>query len=445
MNDMNITKRTFKALSILTVFALVLNLMTVMWLVRAQAAAITSASATLTRLQISTSTSIDISYTMPAGEAINGDEDLVIDFGEDSSAWAVDGASLTTADIDVAVEKSSSLTDMTVTEISTDGTMDCGAAAGTTDNQVQVDIDDTTGILTIRFCDSTATWTNGDTAGDVDIEIGTAAGGTNRITNPATVNEYELSVDHNSGEGTGEIAIAIVDDDTVNVSGFIDTFLTFDIDTASTDVDCDASGGASPCDSHSGASDDAGYVVDLGELTTSDVRNSGDSGVTHADALTGDVNFIWFDTDSNASNGVAVTVTSFFGLNDVDGTPDNSLSALENSGNTDEIRSVATGEVQITAASGLYGIAFPTGGTNTVGSGSAATIGADYDQTGGADFYGAVPSEASGGTGSPLTIFSSTGPLASSRVQFAVAAAPDTQDGTGTYQDELTFIATSTF
>ena len=36
-------------------------------------------------------------------------------------------------------------------------------------------------------------------------------------------------------------------------------------------------------------------------------------------------------------------------------------------------------------------------------------------------------------------------PMFGGRLEMEVAAAPDVNDGTGTYTDELTFVATSTF
>lgn len=40
--------------------------------------------------------------------------------------------------------------------------------------------------------------------------------------------------------------VPIIDDDTTNISGYVDSFITFDIDTAATDINCDATGGEIP-------------------------------------------------------------------------------------------------------------------------------------------------------------------------------------------------------
>jgi hypothetical protein len=48
--------------------------------------------------------------------------------------------------------------------------------------------------------------------------------------------------------------------------------------------------------------------------------------------------------------------------------------------------------------------------------------------------------------GVPIVIFDSNSlPVDDGRMQFAVGAAPDSEYGTGTYTDQLTFIAASTF
>ncbi|MFQ5493525.1 MAG: hypothetical protein ACE5DX_05195 [Candidatus Dojkabacteria bacterium] len=413
-------------------------MMTALFLVRTEAATMSSMSATLTRIQASTSTSVDLYLDLGTGDIVNGDEILVIDFDEDgggTGGWAVDAASSLAADFDVYVDKSATPTLQTITEVTTDGLLDCALEVAA-DNQIQIDVNDTTGYVQVMFCAGTAAnWTNSDAAGTIRFVYGSAAGGTNRVTNP-TAGQYEIQLSHNSGESTGEIEVPVVDDDTVNVTGFIDAFVTFDIDTSEVDEDCDVAGGVTPCDSHGGATDNTGYVVDLGEMNTSAVNDSGDT-VIHADGVSGAVNYIWFDTSTNANGGVAVTVLSNTGSY----SGNTALSALEGPG-VNEIESVAA-EAVISTGGGKYGLAFATDdtGTNTVVSGSAATISTAYDQNAAATF-GVVPASA-GGTAA--TILSSSGALDQSRVQFEVGASPDAGNGTGTYTDEMTFIATATF
>lgn len=419
MNKLLLNRRNFRALSLLTIFSFAFNMFAAFVLVgSASAAPITSASNTMSRLQVSV---VDVEH------------EIVFTPGT---------AILENTGVAITIASAFGDTDLDVTDYS----ISQGAGGTACSTWTEVAYVPANDVMQFICTDAAANGT-----GPITVEI------TQDLDNPATAASYEFGLftydlgddDAFGGAGanadtvvdTGEVEVSIVDDDTVNVTGYIDTFITFDIDTADTDVDCDAAGGVAPCDSHSTAGDEAGYVVSLGEMNTSAVNNSGDS-VLHADGLTGTVNYIWFDLSTNADGGAVVTVISYYGENDQDGTPSNALSALEGPG-TNEIRSVpAATETEITAGDGLYGLAWLTGGVNTVATGTAATISADYDQTGGATFYGSVPSSV-GGT--PASIFSSTAPLDQSRTQFVVAASPDATDGTGTYNDELTFIATATF
>lgn len=290
-----------------------------------------------------------------------------------------------------------------------------------------------------------------------------AAAGTGAITvaittdldNPAATGEqellvqtYDLGADTNFGgaddvlEDNGDISVTIIDDDTVNITGYIDTVLTFDLDTTETDEDCDASGGVAPCDSHGGSTDDAGYVVDLGELTLTTVSDSGDT-VSHADGLSGVINYVWFDFTTNADGGVAVTVVAA-NTNDIDGTPDAGLSSLDGPTGS-EIRSVdctGGGTVEVVAGSGLYGMQESDDHVPTSTNSATITIDDNYDADTG---HGMLPSPDGTGATGPETIFSTADPVDDGRASFEVAVSPDASDGTGTYTDSLTFIATSTF
>ncbi len=261
---------------------------------------------------------------------------------------------------------------------------------------------------------------------------------TANMENPSTAAEYEILVETETTGGVtednGYISVSIVDDDTVNVTGYIDTVLSFDIDTITIDDDCDAAGGVDPCDSHAGASDDAGYVVDLGEMTLSSVNKSGDD-VTHADGLTGLVNYIWFDLSTNADGGAVVTVVSLNEELEMD--------------STNEIPSVARGSaVEILAGSGLYGLKFHDGAV-AASQASPTPTGDVYphaecdESVNGAGYYCGVDDSTGG---SPLEIFNTGGdPVDEGRMQWSVGAAPDAADATGTYTDQLTFVATGTF
>ncbi len=281
----------------------------------------------LTRLEVGADSNHEIHFGTVEGIGEVG-ETFEIIFDPVAQGW--DLSSITVSDIDVA----------------DDGT-DLSLAATADATHWGVNINTSTDTITFTHPTDAA---NQDIAANslMTVEIGTnatyEAAGSNQIVNPASVGEYEVHLKINAGSNTetGEVAIPIVDDDTVNVTGYIDTVMSFDIDTAVSDIDCDAGGGISPCNSHGGASDGVGYVVDLGELSLSSVNKSGDS-VAHADGLTGNINYIWFDLETNAAGGAVVTVVSQY------------EALYKDSSN--EIPSVGTGsEQQILAASGLYGI-----------------------------------------------------------------------------------------
>jgi len=342
---------------------------------------------------------------------------ILIELVFDPSGQGWDLSSIIVTDIDLADESGDKV-------LCTDTDKSCDATA----TEWGVNINTTTDTITLTHPTNNA---NEDIPANdaITVEIGVVAGGSNYITNPSSANTYEISIQNiytAAGGGTeqGEVEIPILDSDTVNVTGFIDSFITFDIDTvtdttAVTNTDCDATGGVSPCDSHGGVVDGAGYVVDLGEMNTTQVNKSGLSGVLHADGSTGDINAIGIDIECNADSGIALTLDSLY--EDLQGPGSN------------EIPDVAGGPTLITAGDGSYGIR-EIDNTATYGSFTIATI---YD--GSANNYGNV---SDGGTA--INVALTTGPI-DGRILMEVAATPDNLDGTGTYNDELTFILTATF
>lgn len=398
-------RTTKKVVSLSVLVAMVMGMVVSLMPAPAMAASVTNASDLMTRLQVSVASSHDISFDMDASTSFATTETITFDFDEDGSMFTVDGASSAVADFDF-----NDGTERTVYAVG--ATADCTGSTGADD--VAIGVNDTSGLVTVLACGS---FTASSAGATVNLEYGSAAGGSERVTNPSAAASYELNVAGTFGD-TGIIEIPIVDDDTVNVTGFIDTSITFDIDTSETDEDCDAAGGTTPCDAHAGASDNVGYVVDLGELTSTAVNVSGGTSVYHADGLMGQINFIWFDLATNADGGAVVTVDSLNGSLYMDAT--NSLATVSGNG-------------AIASGSGLYGLREEANSTTT----GAFTIASDYDGTG--TNYG----EASQ---SSATIFdTSSAPLTGGRVQFSVAAAADGLEATGTYTDELTFIATGTF
>ncbi len=455
-------------------------------------------SDTLSRLEVSQPSTHQIEFGTITGIANSG-ETIEIEFDPNTNAWDLTGLTVN----DLSMEAGGSAR----TLCSSAGTT-CAAGADTWG--VDITIGGPSDIITLTAP------TSGTGYVSPGEEIILYAAGSNLITNPANVGEYEIGIQINLNGAieTGEMEIPIVDDDTVNITGYIDTTISFDIDTvaieaknldvntiawqsgttvrysfngtpdlsgvsvgqylqvslAGYDVNnglfeivgvddgadyieisntlrtdasndeaadssasafaysahCDAAGGVNPCNSHGGVVDGAGYVVDLGEMSLSAVNRSG-LNVLHADGLSGDINYIWFDLETNADGGAVVTVAS---LNEsLYKDVDNSIPSVS-----------GTGEQSIAAASGLYGINHASGFTNYASIGSFLVDG-DCDASSGDDYYCDV---ADGGV--PIVIFDSNSlPVDDGRMQFAVGAAPDSEDGTGTYTDQLTFIATSTF
>lgn len=244
------------------------------------------------------------------------------------------------------------------------------------------------------------------------------------VTNPATVGSYDIAVNF-TGDDDVTINAAIVDSDTVNVNGYINTSLTFDLDTSTIDEDCDPD----TCLAHSGAlSAASNYTVDLGNLTTAVVNLSGVTDVMHADGETGLVNHIWFDLSSNAAGGVIVTYVSAKGA----------LTRHGLAGTVDawDIPSVGNGTA-IEANTPGYGIKFAAAPTFE-NLGDQGTVTQRSGCENGDTTYCSMPTSAT----TLLDVDTSVQDL---RAQLTVAAAVDGTMPAGTYVDQLTFIATGTF
>lgn len=102
---------------------------------------------------------------------------------------------------------------------------------GASDFEVEVDsVDVTSGFTLTINGDDLEFEADGSTAiaedDEVVIRIGTNAGGSNQITNPATTGSYPIQVDVD-GDDSGETRIAIVD--AVEVTATVDTIFTFTI------------------------------------------------------------------------------------------------------------------------------------------------------------------------------------------------------------------------
>ncbi|HDL74814.1 MAG TPA: hypothetical protein ENH06_00290, partial [bacterium] len=160
----------------------------------------------MTRLKASTASSHDIVFDLSSGTAFDATETITVDFGEDSSYFVVDGASSAIADFDF-----NDGTERTI--VGVDG--DCTGHSGVDD--VAVGINDTTGVVTFEAC---ASFASSSSAATVNIEYGTSAGGTNRVTNPTAQNDVPIYLAGTVGD-SGSVAISIISDDQVSVTATV--------------------------------------------------------------------------------------------------------------------------------------------------------------------------------------------------------------------------------
>lgn len=254
---------------------------------------------------------------------------------------------------------------------------------------------------------------------EISILIGTnVAGGTHQIVNPTTSKTYtlRLTLENTAPHGGEEsdFSIPIVDSDQVNISGFVNTYVFFDIDTAYADSDC----AYNSCYLHNGTTEAAAnYTVDLGELSSTWVNKSHALAVNHSDSLPGEINSIWFDLTTNAYNGAVVYVSSQNG--GLQGPFTNIITSVTDGGN-------------ILANSSLYGFQLSEAGT---GNGTISrNINCD------------TVNEYCGPDLSATEVFNTGGrPLDDGRIRLDIAAAAAYINNPGSYTDTLTFIAVPTF
>ena len=276
----------------------------------------------------------------------------------------------------------------------------------------------------------------------------TITGGTFTAVNPGTVGSYNL----------GPVAVPIVDSETVDVTGYINTSLTFDLDTASTTpimVGGPANDGTgtgatvnmptdctkTACLGYGGSAAAGNYTVDLGNLVAGAANVSGGSAL-HAGnygsgSLTGDINYISFDLSTNAAGGAIVTMGSANGaLTRANGAPDA----------WDILSSSLTNPLNLTtiaAASGnAYGFKF-THVPAYVQKGASATDPVTTMQSI-ADCRASVATYCKLTTAAQ-TILSTGDSIQGLRATLGLAALANGTNPAGTYRDTLTFNAVGTF
>ncbi len=372
-----------KFTSILLVFSLVV----VLFPRSTQAASVTSFSVTLSRQKAATAANQTILFTTPTGVAGTGNPTIILTYDNSTSVHA----SLDYTDIDLGF-------DTTPDGVCETGDTEMTLAAAQSGATMGV----------VRTSSTVITFTNGSTAiaagSEICIEIGTnadaGATGDQQITN-GSEGTSTLTLSGGFGD-SGVASMSMVDDDQVTVTATVNSALTFDLDTATTDT----------------TSDDP-YSVALGTITTSDTRVSG---------TTDSVNFIWVDLSSNASGGVVVNVRNANGTN---GLVSTSVPA-DNIGSADG--SVADGTE-------IYGLCIVS---------TAATTGT-LDDEGGYDSDTCSANNETNNVQALSTtgenIFDTNGaPISAGRGQIAVnASISGTTVAHADYTDTLTFIATGTY
>lgn len=247
------------------------------------------------------------------------------------------------------------------------------------------------GVWTTRSLALTApsgTWTNLVSAGHkVTIFIRSA-----NLTNPA-VSSPVITITGSNGD-SANFADAIIDDDQVNITATVNSSITFDIDTATTNTT------SAPA-----------YSVALGNLTTAAVKGSDHS----------TVNSIWVDLDTNATGGAAISVTS----------ANAALKSVVTPADT-----IPSATATMAAGTANYGIC-----VNSVSGLTEASPfnGATCTTTPAGNTVGVL-------TTSAQNVFTVAAPVAGGRGEIFVDAANSTATvAHPDYADTLTFIATGTF
>jgi hypothetical protein len=159
-----------------------------------------------------------------------------------------------------------------------------GDCTGHTDvDDVVVEIDDATGIVTFTAC---GTFSSSSSGATINIEYGTVAGGTNRVTNPSAGNDIPIYLAGTVGD-TGSIAISILSDDQVVVTATVDATFTFDIDSPTCALGTLNTGSVSSCnyDVTTSANSEDGYattIIEDGDLIdgSNDINDVGDGEVS---------------------------------------------------------------------------------------------------------------------------------------------------------------------
>ncbi len=146
----------------------------------------------VTNHTISALSSHSVQFTLFGANTWVAGETMEIDFHEDESRFAINGAAVLAADLSVNDGTARTIFDVNV------GAADCTGSVGADD--VAVGINNTTGVVTFLACPSFVASGAGAT---VILRIGSAAGGTDRITNPAVAGNYLIDITSAAGDCGG--------------------------------------------------------------------------------------------------------------------------------------------------------------------------------------------------------------------------------------------------
>ena len=361
---------------------------------------------TLTRLQVGELSDHAITFGTNYGLTASGDK-IEIEFGNDGNKFVLG---------DLAIE------DIEITDNVSFTPKTLSASAGV--NIWGVEIDAVNSKITFNAPLSGTTGYFPEST-QILIKIGTnVTGATHQIQNPSTVGNVKeiITLTNTPPNEMGIVSIPIVDSDTVDVSGYVNAYMHFDIDTATGEipgvnpiVDCNYD----TCLTHENGGAGSNYTVDLGELSSAIVNRSNTTSVRHADGGDGIINSIYFDVTTNAPSGAIVRVRSENG--GLQGPGTNKILPVTNDGDT------------IDPNSGLYGYNLPVDSTPIHGTIIRNSL---CD-----DLVGYCKLNTSYNT-----VFSTNNlPLDTGRVRMDLAAAATYVNSPGVYTDTLTFVATATF
>lgn len=417
-------KRNFKIVSLLTVFTIVLNVLSVFVLLQpAAAASLTTVSDTMSSMVAGPSTHTFLLET-PTG--VEEDTDTItVTFP--TAAWTGGGTQLTYTAVTVSMGTTSVANDHTYLVAAAPDVDTWGAVfvSGVLTLTAPTDIDSVNPIVTNDY-----------------VKVVVAG-----VTNDVAPVQYNVSIAGSFGD-VGLVSFFIVDSDTVNVNGYINTSLTFDLDVGTVEglypstvpsvtpsgfpgsqnqmvTDC-AFDGIGACLTYGGGPAGTNYTVDLGELTITEVNKSGDSR-NHL-GTQGDINYIGFDLSTNAASGFTVSYVSTNGC--LDGPSTGVCDGLD-------IPSVSDSDYMYPGVKG-YGISMlrPPTYLNQGGvTGPEVRLGCDHST-------GSIFCSVSQST---QTIYSSDGAIEAARGTIMIGASIDRIMPAGTCSDTLTFIATGTF